>query len=169
MEELIVPYVCQYNIPKNFTGKLKSSDGLQYGSAVDGLLHSGQGPAVVNIYGHMEWYQYGKLHREDGPAVVYPSSIGNQFFLFGKYLNYSAHTALVQRIRFLEGVIPELIQYLEKYACFKSLELVLLENFENFKFLVHSTHYTPIKKEFYEIPIEVVYPKVPNFDCYYSD
>ena len=35
----------------------------------DGKLHRVDGPAVVWKYGATGWYQHGKLHRLDGPAV----------------------------------------------------------------------------------------------------
>lgn len=34
----------------------------------DGKLHREDGPAVIWDSGHKEWYQNGVLHREDGPA-----------------------------------------------------------------------------------------------------
>jgi len=39
---------------------------------IDGKLHRTDGPAVIygGHNGLMEWWQHGKLHREDGPAVV---------------------------------------------------------------------------------------------------
>jgi hypothetical protein len=35
-------------------------------------LHREDGPAVVYPNGAKEWYLNGRLHREDGPAVEYP-------------------------------------------------------------------------------------------------
>ncbi len=35
-----------------------------------GKLHREDGPAVIEPDGTQEWYRHGKLHREDGPAVV---------------------------------------------------------------------------------------------------
>ena len=32
-------------------------------------LHCDDGPAVVYANGQKEWYQFGKLHRLDGPAI----------------------------------------------------------------------------------------------------
>jgi len=32
------------------------------------LLHNDNGPAYIDSIGTEEWYQYGNLHREDGPA-----------------------------------------------------------------------------------------------------
>jgi hypothetical protein len=39
----------------------------------DGKLHRDDGPAVVFTDGCQEWYRHGKLHREGGPAVDYKS------------------------------------------------------------------------------------------------
>ena len=35
----------------------------------NGKRHREDGPAIDWIDGHKEWYRNGKLHREDGPAV----------------------------------------------------------------------------------------------------
>jgi hypothetical protein len=32
-------------------------------------LHREDGPAVIYPDGFQQWYQYGKLHRVDGPAI----------------------------------------------------------------------------------------------------
>jgi hypothetical protein len=42
----------------------------------NGKLHREDGPAVVRMDGSQEWRKNGELHREDGPAVVY--SFGRQ-------------------------------------------------------------------------------------------
>jgi len=36
----------------------------------NGLPHCDGGPAVFYIYGGVEWWYMGKLHRTDGPAVI---------------------------------------------------------------------------------------------------
>jgi len=38
----------------------------------NGKLHRTDGPAVEYADGGKHWYQDGKLHRTDGPAVEYP-------------------------------------------------------------------------------------------------
>ena len=35
----------------------------------DGKLHREDGPAVIFKNGDQQWYKEGRLHREDGPAV----------------------------------------------------------------------------------------------------
>ena len=37
----------------------------------EGKLHREDGPAVIFCGFVKEWYLHGKLHREDGPAVIY--------------------------------------------------------------------------------------------------
>lgn len=34
-------------------------------------LHRTDGPAVICLDGHEEWWQNGKRHRENGPATIY--------------------------------------------------------------------------------------------------
>jgi hypothetical protein len=43
----------------------------------NGKLHRDDGPAVIKPDGTQEWYKEGKLHRDDGPAVIYTSNISN--------------------------------------------------------------------------------------------
>lgn len=39
-------------------------------------LHREDGPAVIYPNGVSEWYSKGKLHRLDGPAIEYPDGTG---------------------------------------------------------------------------------------------
>ena len=48
----------------------------------DGKLHREDGPAVIWDSGHKEWYQNGVLHREDGPAFEGKNG-GQAWFLKG--------------------------------------------------------------------------------------
>jgi len=51
----------------------------------DDKLHKEDGPAVVWADGTQEWWREGKLHREDGPAVV--RADGRQrWFREGKFI-----------------------------------------------------------------------------------
>ena len=38
----------------------------------NGKLHRTDGPAVIYENGTQRWYQNNKLHRTDGPAVIFP-------------------------------------------------------------------------------------------------
>jgi len=38
-----------------------------------GKLHRSDGPAVISPDGTEFWYQHGKLHRSDGPASIEPA------------------------------------------------------------------------------------------------
>jgi len=38
---------------------------------VNGKLHREDGPAVIWSTGHQEWWVNGNPHREDGPAVIH--------------------------------------------------------------------------------------------------
>ena len=35
----------------------------------NGKRHREDGPAIEDVYGGKHWYQNGELHREDGPAI----------------------------------------------------------------------------------------------------
>ena len=41
----------------------------------NGKLHRDDGPAIIRPDGTQEWYKEGKLHRDDGPAIVYISGV----------------------------------------------------------------------------------------------
>lgn len=43
----------------------------------NGKLHRDDGPAVIKPDGTQEWYKEGKLYREDGPFIVYTSDVAN--------------------------------------------------------------------------------------------
>jgi hypothetical protein len=54
----------------------------------NGVLHRTDGPAIIYINGHKEWWQHGKRHRDDGPAVMYAD--GHQrWFQHGKWLPFA--------------------------------------------------------------------------------
>jgi hypothetical protein len=38
----------------------------------NGKLHRDDGPATIYPDGSQYWYRNGKLHRDDGPAIIYP-------------------------------------------------------------------------------------------------
>ncbi len=58
-------------------GKHTSNDGTQEWYQ-NGKRHRDDGPAMVYPSGTEVWYQNGKRHRDDGPAVVYLDEDGNQ-------------------------------------------------------------------------------------------
>ena len=39
------------------------------------------GPAVDNCVGSYTWYKNGKIHREDGPAILYSDGWITEFYL----------------------------------------------------------------------------------------
>lgn len=47
-----------------------------------GKLHKDDGPAVIYDTGYQAWYQEGLLHREDGPAVIHPNG-HQEYWLLG--------------------------------------------------------------------------------------
>jgi hypothetical protein len=50
-------------------GKYISEDGIEEWYQ-DGKLHREDGPAIRYADGYEEWYLYGQRHRVDGPAVI---------------------------------------------------------------------------------------------------
>jgi hypothetical protein len=49
----------------------------------EGKLHCEDGPAMIYPSGHQEWYREGKLHREAGPAVIRTSG-SEDWYVDGK-------------------------------------------------------------------------------------
>ena len=62
---------------KNKMNPIISSTGTQSWYK-DGKLHRENGPAVILTNGSQFWYKDGKLHRENGPAIIY--SDGKQYW-----------------------------------------------------------------------------------------
>ncbi len=50
---------------------------------LNGKFHREDGPAVEYPSGEKRWYLHGELHREDGPAIEYPS--GNKRWYLDGY------------------------------------------------------------------------------------
>ena len=74
------------SISVNFTGIVEFSSGTKYWY-LNGKLHNDQGPAIVCPDGEKHWYLNGKRHRETGPAVVYPNG-KKHWYLNGKEVNF---------------------------------------------------------------------------------
>ena len=64
--------------------RTEHSDGTVH-YRLDGKLHREDGPAVIKPDGTQEWYKNGVRHREDGPAVIWPD--GTQSW----YINGQRH------------------------------------------------------------------------------
>jgi len=44
-----------------------------------GKLHRDDGPAIIRADGSEEWYQHDKLHRDDGPAIIRADGSGEWY------------------------------------------------------------------------------------------
>lgn len=49
-----------------------------------GKLHREDGPAVIRADGSQKWYRNGEMHREDGPAGIYPNG-ARSWYKDGKF------------------------------------------------------------------------------------
>ncbi len=78
------------------------SDGTQYWYK-EWKLHREDGPAIIYTNGNQRWYKDGKLHREDGPAVIYPN--GEQYwYKDGEQYEPSAHELIVYKMNEKERI-----------------------------------------------------------------
>lgn len=59
-----------------------------------GALHRDDGPALVYPDGAEEWYQHGQLHRDDGPAVT--ESDGSQYWYQNDQIHRDGRPAILQ-------------------------------------------------------------------------
>jgi len=60
-------------------------DGAYHVRNSSGQLHREGGPAVIYPDGMQEWYRNGQYHRDDGPAVIYPDG-RRYWYLSGRYV-----------------------------------------------------------------------------------
>jgi|JI10StandDraft_1071094.scaffolds.fasta_scaffold31956_2 hypothetical protein len=61
-------------IPDNFTGIVKYPDESKEWYE-EGKIHREDGPAIEYLSGSKEWVKDGKFHRDDGPACEYSNGI----------------------------------------------------------------------------------------------
>lgn len=76
-EPVIVKSVLSFLIPT----PVKSECNNMICYTVKGHLHRHDGPAIIHSNGDTEWFQYGKRHRLNGPAVIMIEM--EQWFQFG--------------------------------------------------------------------------------------
>jgi len=55
-------------LPYNFTGIVEYLSGIKQWR-LNGKVHRVDGPAIIYPKGTKDWYVNGKLHRVDGPAI----------------------------------------------------------------------------------------------------
>ena len=82
-----------------------SSEGAQLWK-LDGLLHREDGPAVIWPDGGQEWWLNGNLHREDGPAVIEPDGTQEWWANSIKYSNIDEWATAI-------GIDPETVLVLK--------------------------------------------------------
>ena len=70
------------NLPNNCELR-EYSDGSKY-YFQNGKLHRLDGPAVEYSDGAKQWYQNNQLHRLDGPAVIYSNGT-KEWYFYGKF------------------------------------------------------------------------------------
>ncbi len=88
------------HIPKNFSGIVEYLDGTKQWFE-NGLKHraDGEGPAHKGKDGLAVWFFKGKIHRENGPAKIYPH--GSKFW----YINNKLHRTDGPAIEFWNGEV----------------------------------------------------------------
>jgi hypothetical protein len=64
-----------------------------------GNFHRLNGPAFVHKNGDCSWYRHGQLHRDDGPAVEWPSDGTEEWYKDGKPYKPSAHELMVWKMK----------------------------------------------------------------------
>lgn len=86
----------------------RESDGaykFNYGNLViyckdqGGTIKHRVGKAAYFCRDREEWWQDGKLHNLNGPAIVQPFSKNKSYYLFGKRMNKSEHKKISDEIK----------------------------------------------------------------------
>lgn len=81
------------------------NDNLQY--------HRENGPAVIHSDGTQEWWQNGKLHREDGPAIgLHPQKCFNYWYI--DHVEYSEKNYQIYMLLKKQGLKKSIIRLLVK-------------------------------------------------------
>jgi hypothetical protein len=71
-----------YEERKNFTGIVKTDSGsISYFK--NGFLHREDGPARIFPEGYQGWHLEGKFHNLNGPARIYPNG-SEEYWVYGK-------------------------------------------------------------------------------------
>jgi len=126
------------SIPTNFTGIAEYPDGNKYWYK-EGKLHSEDGPAIIYPDGRKYWYKEGELHRLDGPAVEYPNGYKEWWIENREYAIYYLNLLYKEKI------------YIEKQKGQYGLEWLrfLTENgIEEFPVISGMKEYEDFKKVF---------------------
>lgn len=77
-------------IPTSFTGVAQLPSGTKM-HMVRGVAHRVGAPAVEGRSGLLEYCEYGVLHNEEGPAVIYPDG-SVDYYLNGKRYTKEVHS-----------------------------------------------------------------------------
>ena len=81
----------------------------------EGKLHRDDGPAIEYANGTKKWYQEGKLHRDDGPAIEYANGTKN-WYLKGMKVSEEEHTKRTLKDE-CEGKVVEIEGRKYKLVC----------------------------------------------------
>ena len=87
MKETALEMLMNHNIADQsmFISGMIVNIGDEYWLNADGKIHRENGPAIIRAKGTKVWAQNGKMHRFDGPAVEY-SDGAREYWEFGKYM-----------------------------------------------------------------------------------
>ncbi len=83
-------------------GLYTGSDGTQEWWK-EGKLHREDGPAIIHSDGSQVWYKEGKIHREDGPAVILSDGV-QEWWKEGEKYEPSAHELIVYKMNEKERI-----------------------------------------------------------------
>ena len=64
-----------------------------------GYLHRLNGPAIIFSSGDTIWCRHGLRHRDDGPAVDWPSQNKEEWYKDGKVYEPSAHELIAWKMK----------------------------------------------------------------------
>ena len=63
----------------------------------NGSIHRDDGPAIIYPSGYMAWYRHNRWHRDDGPARVWPN-ITPEWYKHGTHYTPTAHEIMTWKM-----------------------------------------------------------------------
>lgn len=170
LKEIELPDLNPYKVPAGFTGIVKDPKNKRAWFK-NGQYHREDGPAIIseNI---QSWYRYGLLHRLDGPAITWDGKV-HHYYVNGVFVEPYLFQRFKTRVKEIDEIVPELLNYLNQWNTFKELQLQIASDLINFRFVVVAEYYIPIKQTFYGISVILSFIKssspsleLPSIDQY---
>jgi len=102
-------YYHSEEIPKDFSGYCYIESTQEHQWRLNGKLHRLDGPAVIYDSGTEVWYKHGKLHRIGGPSIIYGGDDAKLYHIEGRPMKYSCYINHYMNIKYKLDSILKLV------------------------------------------------------------